>query len=36
MNQVKMASTFGNGLCRGSEVKQGKEVISVGGRGRLL
>lgn len=32
VSQVRMASTFplGNGLCRGSEAKQGKEVTSVG------
>ena len=36
MSQVRMESACGNSLCRGSEAKKDKEVISTGGGDRLL
>lgn len=36
MSQVRMESACGNSLCRGSDVKKDKEVISAGGGDRLL
>ena len=31
MSQVRMESAYGNSLCRGSDAKKDKEVISAGG-----
>lgn len=36
MRQVRMESACGNSLCRGSEAKKYKEVISTGSGDRLL